>query len=315
MASNKNYYETLGIPKSASADDIKAAYKRLAKEHHPDVAKDKASAEAKFKEINEAYQILSDPQKKKMYDTYGSAGPGFGGGQGPFGAGFGGQQGQGGQWGPFNYSYSSTGGAPDFGDFDPFDIFEEVFGFRGFGGQRRPKKGKDLNYQMQISFADSVRGLEEEVDVNGKKLKIKIPAGISDGMNIRFEGQGEPGPNNLPNGDLYLTIRVTSHPTLKRQGDDIYTNKEINFVQATLGDEVEIPVVEPSAQNGESKTKLKIPGGTQSLTTFRIKGKGMPKLRSNSRGDMFVQIIVTIPTKLSKEQKKLLEQYREIMKP
>jgi molecular chaperone DnaJ len=148
MAENKNYYDVLGLSKSASAEDIKQAYKKLAKEHHPDVAKDKANAEKKFKEINEAYQVLSDPQKKQMYDTYGTANPqgGFGGGQGPFG----GFSGSGGQWGPFSYSYSSNGGAQGFGDVDPMDIFEQVFGFRDFGG-RRPRKGRDLHYSMSCT--------------------------------------------------------------------------------------------------------------------------------------------------------------------
>ncbi len=300
--SPKDYYQILGIPKNASAEDIKAAYKKLAKEHHPDVAKDKAQAEVKFKEINEAYQVLSDPQKKKQYDTFGTTGA-----QNPFGGG----AGQSGQWGPFSYSYSSTGESP-FGDVDPFDIFEDVFGFRGFSGQRRPRKGKDLRFEMVVEFKDSVRGLEEEVSFGGKKLKVKVPAGIRDGNEIRFEGQGELGPNNLPNGDLYLRIRVKPHQILQRNGDDIYMLKEINFVEATLGAEIEIPVVELNSHTGESTTKLKIPSGTQPATTFRIRGKGMPKLRVNGRGDMFVQVNIKIPTKLSKDQKRILEEYKNL---
>jgi molecular chaperone DnaJ len=310
MAENKNYYDVLGLSKSASAEDIKQAYKKLAKEHHPDVAKDKANAEKKFKEINEAYQVLSDPQKKQMYDTYGTANPqgGFGGGQGPFG----GFSGSGGQWGPFSYSYSSNGGAQGFGDVDPMDIFEQVFGFRDFGG-RRPRKGRDLHYSMRVSFADAVKGLEEEVSINGKKLKVKIPAGIRDENRMKFEGQGDPAQDkNLPNGDLILEIHVTPHKVFQRYDDDIYIAKDITFVDAALGAEIEIPVVDPSALNAESVTKLKIPSGTQAETQFRVKGKGMPRLRDSSRGDMFVQVRITIPTKLSKDQKKLLEEYRKL---
>lgn len=316
----KDYYEVLGVPKNASADDLKAAYKRLAKEHHPDVAKDKTAAEAKFKEINEAYQILSDPQKRKMYDTYGTAQPGFGG-QGPFGGGFGGAGAQSGQWGPFTYTYTSGGpgaGAQgfegfDFGnDFDPLDIFEQVFGFRGYGGGRRPRKGKNLDYEMRISFADSVLGREEEIQLNGRKLKIKIPAGIRDGNELRFEGYGEKGPEGMPPGDLHITIRIYPHKLFQRQEDDIYIAKELSFVQAILGDEVEIPVVEPSSSTGESVTKLRIPAGTQPRTEFRIKGKGMPRLRGGGRGDMFVLVTVAIPQKLSKEQKRLLEEYKKL---
>ena len=303
----KDYYATLGVPKGASADDIKAAYKKLAKEHHPDVATDKAQAEAKFKEINEAYQILSDPQKKKMYDTYGTAQPGAGG-QGPFG-------GQSSSWGPFSYnSYSSAAGENPFGsDFDPMDIFEQVFGFRDFGGQRRPRKGRDLRYELTISFADAVRGMEDDLSVAGKNLKVKIPAGVQDGNQIRFEGQGEQAKeSSFPNGDLYVAIRVQPHRLFQRHGDDIIIAKNISFVDAVLGAEIEIPVVEPSAKSGESTTKLKIPAGTQSETDFRLKGKGMPRLRSLNRGDMYIRVRLEIPAKLSKDQRKLLEDYKKL---
>ena len=166
MASNKDYYQILGINKNASAEEIKQAYRKLAREHHPDMVKDgdKAAAEQRFKEINEAYQVLSDPQKRKMFDQYGSAA--FSGGAQNAGAGFGGfNQGQ---WGPFSYSYTN-GNANGFdfgGDFDPFDIFEQAFGFRGFGGRAQgPKKGKNLYYEIHITFAESVFGLEKEVNV------------------------------------------------------------------------------------------------------------------------------------------------------
>lgn len=298
----KDYYETLGVGKNAPKDEIKKAYKRLAKKHHPDVDKS-AGADERFKEINEAYQILSDPQKKAAYDQFGhgafdpSAGSGFGG--------FGGQA-RTGQWGPFTYTYT-TGGAPfdfDFGEFsDPFDIFEEVFGFRGFRGQ--PRRGRNLYYTLTVDFMDAIKGLTQEVKLNGKKLKIKVPAGIRDGGQLKFTGEGEPGPEGTPPGDLYLTIRIQSHPIFTRLGDDIYVIKEISFVQAALGDTVEVPAV-------DKPVKLKIPVGTQPGTEFRLRGKGVPHLRGRGRGDQYVRVLVRIPEKLSREQKDILEQLRDL---
>ena len=166
MANQKDYYQVLGVEKNASSDDIKKAYRHLAREHHPDMVRDgdKAAAEKRFKEINEAYQVLSDPQKRKMYDQYGHTGAGFGFEGGPSGFG------SAGQWGPFTYTYTSNGQEPSggpfgFGDFDPFEVFENVFGFRGFGGSRGPKRGKNLYYEMAIDFSESVFGLEKEINI------------------------------------------------------------------------------------------------------------------------------------------------------
>ena len=305
----KDYYEILGVGKNASKDEIKKAYKRLAKKHHPDVDKS-ADANEKFKEINEAYQVLSDEKKRAAYDQFGSAafdpsaGSGFGG--------FGGQA-QSGRWGPFTYTYTTSGGAPDldFGDFsDPFSIFEQVFGSRGFG--RQPRRGRNLYYTIQIDFMDAVSGLTQEVQLNGKKLKIKIPAGIRDGGQLKFVGEGEAGPRGLPPGDLYLTVRIQPHPTFTRIGDDIFILQEISFVQATLGDTIEIETV-------DKPVKLKIPAGTQSGTQFRLRGKGVPHLRGrgftlnrsgSGRGDQYVRVRVKVPEKLSRGQKNLLEEFR-----
>lgn len=232
----KDYYEVLGINKASSAAEIKKAYKSLAKKHHPDVDKS-AGANEKFKEINEAYQVLSNSEKKAAYDQFGHAA--FSQGAGPGGAGA-----QSGGWGPFTYTYTTTGGpsASDFGDFsDPFSIFEQVFGSRGFG--RQPRKGRNLYYSLTIDFMDAVRGLTQEVSLNGKRLKVKIPVGIRDGAEIKFRGEGEAGPQGLPPGDLYLTIRIRPHLTFTRIGDDIYVLKEINFVQAALGDTIEVETV------------------------------------------------------------------------
>jgi molecular chaperone DnaJ len=294
-----DYYEVLGINKDATRDEIKKAYKRLAKKHHPDVDKS-ADANEKFKEINEAYQVLSDEKKRAAYDQFGTdafdQGRGFGG--------FGGQA-RSGQWGPFTYTYTTSGQAPDFdfADFsDPFSIFEQVFGSRGFG--RQPRRGRNLYYTIQVDFMDAVNGLAQEVRLNGKKLKIKIPAGIRDGGQLKFAGEGEPGPQNMPPGDLYLTVRIQPHPTFTRIGDDIYILKEINFVQVALGDTIEVATV-------DKPVKLKIPAGTQSGTQFRLRGKGVLHLRGRGKGDQYVRVRVQVPQKLSREQKRLLEEFRD----
>ncbi len=303
MASNKNYYDILGIAKNASDSEIKQAYRKLAREHHPDMVKDgdKDAAEKRFKEINEAYQILSDPQKRKMYDTYGHAGTGYqAGGPGGFG----------GSWGPFTYTYTS--GTNGYGDFDPFDVFEEFFGFRGFGGSRAPKKGKNLYYELHIDFADAVHGVEKTVKVESGTITIKIPQGVHDGTEMRFAGKGMPGPNNAPAGDLYLTIRVPTPRPFQRSGNILGMSLELDFTQLILGDVVEIPVVDPKEKDGLGKTELKIPAGTQPGTQIRLKGKGMPYLRGGGQGDIIVQVFVKIPNKLSKKQRELLEEYRKI---
>lgn len=305
MATAKDYYEILGVKKNSSSDDIKKAYRKLAREHHPDMVKesDKASAEKRFKEINEAYQVLSDPQKRKMYDQYGTVGSDFGPG------GFSGSS-QGGQWGPFSYTYSSSGGNPfEEGDFDPFDIFEEFFGFRGYNS-RRPRKGKNLYYEMRLDFKDIIFGIEREINVESGKVKVKIPAGMKDGMEVKFVGKGMPGPNGAPNGDLYITIRVRNVPSdFVMMGDDVLMNKEISMVDVALGTVIEVPVINTDNKTGLGRAKLKIPGGTQYGSRFLIKGKGMPKLHGRGQGNVIVQILIKIPERLSKKQRELLENF------
>ncbi|KKS16239.1 MAG: Chaperone protein DnaJ [candidate division WWE3 bacterium GW2011_GWA1_41_8] len=315
MANGKDYYEVLGVPKNAGDEDIKKAYRNLAREHHPDVVKDgdKTGAEKRFKEINEAYQVLSDPQKRKMYDQYGHAGGGFAGaqGNGPF------RGQQGGSWGPFSYTYSSGGpfgnaGAQGAGsDFDPFDVFEEFFGFRGFGSNRAPRKGKNLYYEMNVEFADAVHGAEKKINVESGEITIKIPAGVHDGTEMRFAQKGMPGPTGTPNGDLYLTLRVPMPSQFKRIGENLGVLYEMDFSRLILGDTIEVPVVDTSVKGGIGTAKLKIPAGTQSGTQFRIRGKGMPRMRAGGQGDVIVQVEVQIPKKVSKKQKELLEEYQK----
>lgn len=304
MGNGKDYYDILNLKKGATPEEIKKAYKTLAREHHPDMVNDsdKKAAEERFKEINEAYQVLRDPEKKRMYDQFGHAGPGFNnasGAQGgnPFG---------GGNWGPFTYTYSSQGG----GGTDPFDIFEDFFGFRGFGGRRAPQKGKNLYYELHISFKDAISGVEKEINIESGKVKIKIPAGVHDGTEIRFNGKGMPGPNNLPNGDLFITLRYSLPKNFRRVGSNLGLIKEIDFATAALGDNIEVDVVDEKSKDGVGKAKLKIPSGTQHGTQFRIRGKGMPRLRSSGYGDIIVQVMITVPKKLSRKQKKILEDFK-----
>lgn len=317
MAGARDYYDILGLSKSASAEDIKNAYRKLAREHHPDMVAepDKAAAEARFKELNEAYQILSDPQKKQMYDQFGHAGvgngpQGAGAGYGPFG-GFGGQGQAGGNWGPFSYSYS-TSNAQDFGDFDPLDIFEEVFGFRGFGGgKRRQSRGKNLFYEMPLTFAEAVKGIEKEIKVESGTFKIKVPAGVHDGIEVKYPEKGMPSPDGSTKGDMFITFRVKTPPEFNVVNADIGVGVEIDFTQAILGDSVDIKVVDPASDTGLGTAKLKIPEGTQHGTRFKISGKGLPRLRGSGRGDVYVQVFVTLPKKVSKQQKKILEEFKK----
>lgn len=305
MANGKDYYNILGISKTASDEEIKKAYRKLAREHHPDMVaeSDKATAEKRFKEINEAYQVLSDPQKRKMYDQFGHAGPGYGGGQG-----FGNQAG--GQWGPFTYTYSTGSGSP-FGDVDPFDIFEDFFGFRGFGS-RKPRKGKNLHYEMRVSFADAVHGVERTINIESGNITVKIPRGIRTGTEMRFPGKGMSGPEGTPPGDLFITFRVDTPDNFQRIGDNLGIVEEIDFVQAILGDTIEVTVVDIDSPTGLGKAKLKIPSGTQPGTQFRISDKGMPRLSGNSRGDVIVQIMVKVPQRINKKQRRILEEYQNL---
>ena len=228
MSTKIDYYEILGVPKTASDSDIKQAYKKMAKAHHPDMVarEDKEQAERKFKEINEAYQILSDPQKRKMYDQFGHAGMGGQPGNGQAG----------GSWGPFTYSYSAGGNPFDMGGgFDPFDVFEEIFGFRGYGGNRRPKQGKNLYYELHIEFSDAVLGIERDIRIESGNVKIKIPAGIRDGTEIKFSGKGMAGQSaDIPKGDLYISVRVKSPREFSIVGSDIVISLELDFITAAL---------------------------------------------------------------------------------
>ena len=376
MAGKRDYYEVLGVNKDATDEELKKAYRKLAKKYHPDANPDnKEEAEAKFKEVNEAYETLSDPQKRKMYDQFGPDGPqGFGGGAGgPFG----------GQGGYYSYNGSGFDGFGDFGDLG--DIFSSFFG-GGFGGrssskrQNGPRKGADLNLHMEITFEQAYLGVEKEVTVTrnetcdtchgtgakpgttvtkcgvchgtgqvtqvqntilgqmqttrtcsachgtgevikepcetcrGKgtvrkqpKIKVKIPAGISDGQTVVLRGEGEPGEKGGPKGDLYITINIKKHSIFSRNGNNVMCEIPITITQATLGAELEIPMVDGT------KEVYRIPEGTQTGTRFTIRNKGFKSVNSSTVGDFVFTVTVQTPKRLSKEQRELFVQLAKTM--
>lgn len=282
MATGKDYYQILGLTKSATEADIKKSYRKLALQYHPDRNKGDKAAEEKFKEINKAYEVLSDPQKKQTYDQFGEAAFEQGGPGGPFG-GFGQQ---GGQYGPFTYTYTTNGGNFDFGGFsDPFEIFEQFFGGANPFGRaaRRP------TYSLTISFMEAVKGTEKRVNLGGKAQTIKIPAGVDDGSRIRF-------------GEADVVLEVEPHRKFKRQGYDIVTEEEVSFPKAALGDTLEV-------ETAQGNVTIKIPAGTQPGTLIRLRGKGVKMLRGSGFGDHYVRIKVTIPKNLSSRQKELLREF------
>ena len=347
---DRDYYEVLGVSRSASDDELKSAFRRLARQYHPDV-NDSPDAEERFKEINEAYAVLSDADRRAAYDRFGHAG------------------------------VRGAGGVPDFTvDFTDFaDIFGDLFGFGGFGRTSRrsrnaPRRGSDLSYRLDLTFEEAVFGEEKEINItrdescstcngsgaepgtspvrcsncngsgevrqvrqtilgsmvqvatcpvcNGQGEKIdtpchtckghglpritrrkvvSVPGGVDNGTQIRLAGEGQPGINGGPNGNLYVTIHVKNHKFFRRRDNDIVLDLDINIAQATLGAEVDIPTVDGQAI-------LKIPSGTQPGKVLRMRGKGVPYLRRNGRGDQLVVINVDIPTRLNNEQREIFEQ-------
>ena len=280
MAAKSDYYDILGVSKDATAQEIKTAYRKQALEWHPDRHKDdKENAEKRFKGVNEAYQILSDSQKRKAYDAFSPGGMPRGAGQGPFT--------QAGRQGPFTYTYTSSGGPQagfDFGD--PFEIFSQFFGGASpFGGQRKPR------YSITIDFMEAIEGVEKEVDIEGKKRNIKIPAVIFEGSRINFN-------------DFIVSFNIRPHEIFERDGADVFMKLTIPYSLAALGGEIEVPTL-------DGEIKIRIKKGTQSGTMIRLRGKGAPRLRGRGKGDEYVRVLVVIPQKLTKEQRKIVEKMKE----
>ena len=288
MADGKDYYDILGVSKTATQQEIKSAYRKLALQYHPDRNKTK-EAEEKFKEVTKAYEVLSNEEKRKTYDQFGHAAFEQGAGQGPFGGAsggpFGGQQG-GGQYGPFTYSYSTNGQGFDFGGFsDPFEIFEQFFG--GAARSRRPV------YAITISFQDAVHGTEKEVTIDGKKQKIKIPAGVDRGSRIRFEAYD-------------IVVDVMPDSKFSREGYDIVTEEELFYPDVALGRELSVETI-------DGPVKIRVPAGTQPNTLIRLSGRGVRRIRGSGRGDHYVKIKVTVPKKMNHKEKELLENLQREM--
>lgn len=308
-----DYYKILGVDKNASQDDIKKAFRKLARKYHPDLNPNDPSAKDKFQEINEANEVLSDPEKRKKYDEYGEhwkhadefeaqkkARQHAGGGGGGF-SGFGGDGG--------SYWYSSDGEGFSGGDAGGFsDFFESMFGHRG-GGRRGNVgfRGQDFNAELHLSLRDAARTHKQVLNVNGKQVRITIPAGVADGQVIKLKGYGGEGINGGPAGDLYITFKIAEDSVFKRLGDDLYVDVEMDLYTAVLGGEKVIDTL-------EGKVKLKIKPETQNGTKVRLKGKGFPVYKKEGQfGDLIITYSVKIPTNLTDRQKELFRELQQSM--
>ena len=298
MPATPDYYQTLGVSRSASADEIKKAFRKLAREHHPDAGGD----EAKFKEINEAYEVLSDEKKRQLYDQYGTAnenqipfnwgGGGFGADGGDPFAGFG-------SWSEILESIRRGEGA-----------FGSNWDFSGFGGRpNAARKGKDMSVSLNVSFEDAFNGAEKRVTVRipGKPesdtLTVKIPAGAVDGGRLRFKGKGALGENGGPAGDLLITTKIDPHPYYTRSGADVRIDVPVTVAEAALGASVVVP-----APDG-TKVRVKVPAGTQDGTVLTIRGKGAPRVKGSGAGDLLIDVRVVVPTEMNDGQRKAMEDF------
>lgn len=296
----KDYYEVLGVSRTASDDEIKKAYRKLAVKYHPDKNPGDKEAEEKFKEISEAHEVLSDKQKRARYDQFGHAGVGGAGSSGnPFGAG--GNPFEGG-----NFNFNGQSFNFDFGGGGLDDILGAMFGFGG--GQRRPRRGADYRTSVTITFEEAIFGVNKTINVNGESIKLKIPKGIDDGMSIRLAGKGGDAPEGGTKGDLYVQVRVKPHKHLTREGSIILSEQVISMVDAALGTEIDVETV-------DGTVTMKVPAGTQSGTPFKLSGHGVPLMRSDGdRGPHIVTIIVETPKNLTKKQKELLKEFQSAKK-
>ena len=298
---NRDYYEILGVGKSASDEEMKRAYRKLAMKYHPDRNPNKKEAEERFKEINEAYAVLSDKEKRKQYDNFGADGfrqrftqedifRGFDFDEILSGV-FGGR-------GRREFKFGGGRGGFDFGD-----LFGGSYGNQDMG--RMPQKGEDILYELTISLEEAASGGEKRIsyrkDGKVEEVSVKIPKGIPAGKKLRLAGKGMEGKKGGPQGDLYLQISIQEHPLFTREGDDLIVEKEVNFSEAVLGNSVEVHTL-------EGTKKIKVPPGTQSHTKMRLKGLGIPHFQKEGRGDEYVKVIVKIPKRVSEKAKSLIQE-------
>lgn len=303
---SKDYYNILGINKSATSDEIKKAYRKLARKYHPDVNPHDKEAEKNFKEINEANEVLSDPKKREKYDAYGADWAKVTDEQHEKWNKTGGFQKQ-------QQAYSQSRSDFDMNDFS--DFFRSMFGGGGFTSSdfrqsRKPRsmKGQDYSAEMHISLRQAYSDTKHTLNINGRKIRITIPAGIKDGQVIKLTGKGSPGMNGGPNGNLYITILVDPDPLYERKGDDLYITHPVNLYTALLGGDSVLKTL-------GGRIKIKIKENTQNGTTLRLKGKGFPVYKKPGVfGDLYVKINVSLPTHLSKAEKGLVNKLRDIRK-
>lgn len=305
----RDYYDILGVSRRATQDEIKRAYRKLAKQHHPDQNKGDKAAEARFKEAQEAYSVLSDKDKREKYDRFGHAGPGIAGGA-PGGGGGG------------TYTWNTSQGEPiDIGDLA--DIFDFSSFMGGSGGRGSPFEGvfsrkrkttrkpaapaPDVEYPVSLTFERAIRGtkLELELKMEGRgtqRISVTIPEGVRDGQKIRVRGKGTPGHGNQPSGDLYVVVSVQAHPYFEREGDDIYLTAPITVGEATLGAKIDLPTL-------DGPRTVTIPPGTPSSARLRLAGLGVNNPQTKHRGDQFVVIKIVPPKSLNPEQREWLQQF------
>jgi curved DNA-binding protein len=300
---SKDYYKILGLNRRASQDDIRKAFKKLARQYHPDVNQGNKGAEEKFKNISEAYDVLSDPKKKKAYDQFGSANfNGFPGGGG-YSRSY--------SYNPFEQQGGGQGFNFDFGDLG--DIFGDIFGSSGaprgrqrgfrqdFGRQRpTPTKGRDMSFKVDLEFLDAIKGCEKAIRLsNGVTFKVKIPSGVKEGSRIRLAGKGEPGIQGGEAGDLYIEPQIKPHPYFRREGQDVELTLPLTILEAIEGTKLSLPTI-------DGRVDLKIPAGVQSGQKLRLKGRGVIDTKTKKRGDQYVVIQIKIPPKIDSGTKKAL---------